>query len=446
MKTLLLFLVAGLATASGQIVVDGNASEWSGIAPASENSSVYSSTSAGTATKLNEWIWHDEANDQRTDFTPSVDDIREIRLASDGTNLYYLCRLPANQVNHPLQLQITLRRPGSTSTQTNLLGFSDTQVPAYAAWDYAIVTPGGSGGSVNHVWNPLFSVTNAGTYSQNMSTGVLEGSVPWAALGGSPGSLTFLITFSIYGATNTDETVNIDDANSNCLDCVSTTSGSTWNIVNGGSLDYAAPIQFLIDDEVLPIRLASFAAMGTNEGSVRLEWTTLSETNNYGFYVERKRAADSGYQTLPGGFVPGRGTSITPFNYVYTDACALPGEYSYRLRQVDLDGTVRFSDAVRVTVTAAGGEDVPGTYSLSQNFPNPFNPSTVIRYALTGSAFVNLTVFNGLGERVATLVNGEQGAGYHEITFDASGFASGVYYYRVTAGEYTQTRKMVLTR
>ena len=444
MKTLLLLVVTGIATASGQIVVDGDASEWSGIAPATENTSLYSYTSAGTATKLNEWIWHDAANDFRTDLSSTLDDILEIRLASDGTNLYYLCRLPANQAAPPVQLQITLRRPGSTSVQTGTPGFSDTSVPEDAAWDFAIVTPGGSGGSVNHVWNSVFTLTNTGTYAQNMTTGILEGSVPWPALGGRPGSLTLLCTFAIYGAKNTDETVDIGGGYSNCLDCVSTTPGSTWNIVQGGSLDYAAPIQFLGDDEVLPIRLASFGAVVTGKSSVRLEWTTLSETNNYGFYVERKCGGDPDYRALPCGFVPGRGTSITPSRYEYADAPSLPGEYSYRLRQVDLDGETRYSDPVHVNVT--GGEPVPETYSLSQNFPNPFNPSTTIRYALPGRSSVTLTLFNALGQHVATLVSREEEAGYHELTFDASALASGIYFYRVRAGGFVRTRKMVLNR
>ncbi len=88
----------------------------------------------------------------------------------------------------------------------------------------------------------------------------------------------------------------------------------------------------------------------------------------------------------------------------------------------------------------------PTSFGLNQNYPNPFNPSTAIRYALPQRSYVTLTVFNTLGQRVATLVNGEVEAGYHEVKFDASGIASGVYFYRIQAGDVTQTRKLCLTR
>jgi len=86
----------------------------------------------------------------------------------------------------------------------------------------------------------------------------------------------------------------------------------------------------------------------------------------------------------------------------------------------------------------------PGQYELSQNYPNPFNPSTTIRYCLPGRSDVSLSVYNALGQLVATLVRGEQAAGYHEARFDASGLSSGVYFYRLRAGEFIGTRKLVV--
>ena len=97
-------------------------------------------------------------------------------------------------------------------------------------------------------------------------------------------------------------------------------------------------------------------------------------------------------------------------------------------------------------VEGPGSSKVPNTYRLDQNYPNPFNPSTTIRYGLPSRSHVTLTVFNTLGQQVATLVEGEQEAGFHEATFDASGLASGVYLYRLTAGSFVETRKLVLVR
>ncbi|MEW6510745.1 MAG: T9SS type A sorting domain-containing protein [Bacteroidota bacterium] len=108
------------------------------------------------------------------------------------------------------------------------------------------------------------------------------------------------------------------------------------------------------------------------------------------------------------------------------------------------------SDTLLITVTTPTSTPIElstaGTVSLSQNYPNPFNPSTHIAYSLTARGFVTLRVFNSLGQAVATLVEGIQDAGEHEVIFDGSGLASGVYLYRLRAGDYVQTRRLVLVR
>jgi hypothetical protein len=90
--------------------------------------------------------------------------------------------------------------------------------------------------------------------------------------------------------------------------------------------------------------------------------------------------------------------------------------------------------------------EVPALFRLEQNYPNPFNPSTTIRYALPGRSYVTLSVFSTLGQHVATLVNGSQEAGSHEVRFDGSGLASGMYFYRLSAGEYAGTKRLMLIR
>jgi hypothetical protein len=97
-------------------------------------------------------------------------------------------------------------------------------------------------------------------------------------------------------------------------------------------------------------------------------------------------------------------------------------------------------------LTSVEDSRVPFSYSLEQNYPNPFNPSTTIRYGLPSRSHVTLSVYNTLGQRVRTVVEGEQEAGYHEVRFDASGLASGIYLYRLTAGDFVQTKKLVCVR
>ena len=89
---------------------------------------------------------------------------------------------------------------------------------------------------------------------------------------------------------------------------------------------------------------------------------------------------------------------------------------------------------------------VPGGFSLSQNNPNPFNPSTAIAYELPKRSQVRLTIYNVHGQRIATLVDGEQSAGYHTVMWDAAGMSAGVYLCRMEAGDYHAVRKMLLVR
>jgi len=101
---------------------------------------------------------------------------------------------------------------------------------------------------------------------------------------------------------------------------------------------------------------------------------------------------------------------------------------------------------VTTTGVNSSSSQVPGTFTLSQNYPNPFNPSTQINYEIPTTSLVTLKIVNILGQVVATLVNEKQEAGSHPVTFDASKFASGVYFYQLTAGNFNATRKMVLMK
>jgi hypothetical protein len=187
----------------------------------------------------------------------------------------------------------------------------------------------------------------------------------------------------------------------------------------------------------LPVELSSFAAKMHNEDQVKLNWTTQTEVNNYGFDVERQ-TKNGRWEKV--GFVNGNGNSNSPKEYSYIDKSLIGGsKFLYRLKQVDNDGQFEYSDVVEV-------ELVPNEYSLSQNYPNPFNPSTKIRYQLPNESKVVIKVFNILGSEVMELLNEQKQAGIYEAEFNASSLASGTYFYKISAGNFVQTKKMILLK
>jgi hypothetical protein len=197
----------------------------------------------------------------------------------------------------------------------------------------------------------------------------------------------------------------------------------------------------------LPVQLVSFTAEPSPRGRVRLDWTTVSEINNFGFEVQKRTGAAEPYSTIPRSFSPGHGTTVAVHQYSYTDTSAMVGRWYYRLKQIDLDGSARYSDPAVVTVVSGVVEQaMPSQTALFPNYPNPFNPSTTIRYGLPERSHVSLAVYNALGQQVALLCGGEQGAGYHEVEFDAAALPSGVYLYRLQVGGFVQTRRLLLMR
>ena len=200
-----------------------------------------------------------------------------------------------------------------------------------------------------------------------------------------------------------------------------------------------------------PNTLAFFnASLIPQNNYVRLDWKTISEINNSGIFVQKDTSrAVGGFKDISGSFQQGHGTTSVAQNYSYTDSTAKPGKWVYRLKQVDLDGTVNLSEPVTVDIPGIAGVDdelMPASFTLEQNYPNPFNPTTTIRYGLPHKSNVTLKVYNSLGQQVAVVLSGEQGIGSYEVKFDGAGLASGMYFYRLEAGTYVETKKLMLIR
>jgi hypothetical protein len=200
----------------------------------------------------------------------------------------------------------------------------------------------------------------------------------------------------------------------------------------------------------LPVELSSFTA-SSNQNGVNLKWETATEINNYGFDVERKVHTSTEFSPIKSGlsvtawekvgFVAGNGNSNSPKEYSFIDKNPSGGsKFQYRLKQIDNDGAFEYSDVVTINV------GTPEEYYLSQNYPNPFNPATTIDYMISNDEKVNLKVYDILGTEVATLVDEYKQAGSYSVTFNADNLSSGIYIYRLIAGEYISVNRMSLIK
>lgn len=188
---------------------------------------------------------------------------------------------------------------------------------------------------------------------------------------------------------------------------------------------------------ITPVELTSFTAE-VNNGNVILQWKTATETNNKGFDVKRK-AGNSDWDEI--GFVTGHGTVTEKNSYSYIDKNLEPGSYSYKLVQIDFDGSRHESKIINVKIVSS-----PFEFSLEQNFPNPFNPSTTIEFSIPENGYTTLKIFNILGKEVNILVDEYKKAGRYKINFNGKGLASGIYFYKLNAGKFSSTKKMIYTK
>jgi hypothetical protein len=278
-------------------------------------------------------------------------------------------------------------------------------------------TTGGGGGGTTNVtftwvvaqWNQVIVVVDLDTHVAEFWTGTtnpltLVATWDWTQGGTKP---TRLDCNDIYGAAATDE-MYVD------------------NYYFGSEMP-----------EVVPVELSAFSA-NVNNGNVVLNWTTESELNNQGFEIER-RTTESQFVAI--GHVQGNGTTTERKQYSFTDASVEAGQYFYRLKQVDFNGTYEYSNEVFAEIIAP-----PAEFVLDQNYPNPFNPTTSIYFSLAEPTFVKLAVYNLLGEVVQVLKNENLNAGSYNVTFDAASLPSGMYLYKIETAQFTSVRKMMLMK
>ena len=234
-----------------------------------------------------------------------------------------------------------------------------------------------------------------------------------------------------------------------------TNAGDTWNPLNTGlgngqnayfvnentgwvGIDFSI---FKYSVETVPVELVSFTADNIDD-EVVLKWQTATETNNQGFEIQRMKSdvrnQNSDWEKI--GYIKGFGTTSEFKSYSFIDSKISTGAYSYRLKQIDFDGTFSYSSVIEIEVSG------PKDLLLEQNYPNPFNPTTKIRYQIPQESKVVIKIYDILGAEVMTLLNDLKEPGTYEVEFNAQNLSSGTYFYRLAAGEFIEMKKMVLMK
>jgi hypothetical protein len=209
------------------------------------------------------------------------------------------------------------------------------------------------------------------------------------------------------------------------------------------------------EDAPLPVELTSFTAEEVNNCIV-LKWSTQSELNNLGFIIKRSNFEDEAFEEIASFDInyelKGQGTTANVTNYKFVDdEIFIDRTYYYRLISKDLAGLHKLHSTISITVQKNDLESVGSIrdkigFTIDQNYPNPFNSSTQIKFSVSKSDYYRLYVYDRAGRIVATLFEGPIVAGNHSIKFDATGFASGIYFYILNNSDFRVTKKMIFLK
>ncbi len=213
-----------------------------------------------------------------------------------------------------------------------------------------------------------------------------------------------------------------------------------YSSTNNQSPDYVQygeiNTQQVVENEALPVQLTNFT-VSAEQNTVVLKWATSTEVNNYGFNIERS-TDNQVWGNI--GFVTGAGNSNSTKEYSFIDNNLRSGNYSYRLKQVDNDGSFNYSNVISVKI------NLIASTGMGQNYPNPFNPTTTIQFTMAKKENVRLVVYNMIGQQVAELVNREVDVGTHSVKFNAANLSSGIYFYTLAGNSVNITKKMILLK
>jgi hypothetical protein len=351
-------------------------------------------------------------------------------------NVYLLCSVDRNSSGDPADVMFARSTNGGVNWSSPIKINDDPGTTAYQWFGTMSVAPSGR---IDAIWLDTRdnSVSNISALYYSNS---IDGGVTW-----SQNERLSDFFNSHLGWPNQNKMGDY-------FDMVSDSNGASlaWAATFNGEQDVY--YSYITDTTIVPVELVSFSA-SVAANIVTLEWNTATELNNHGFEIERSLDiinlpdGEAGWRTI--GFREGKGTTSEPQQYSYSDIFSgiESSKLYYRLKQIDFNGTFEYSDFVEVEIA-------PSTFALSQNYPNPFNPSTSISYQLPVKSFVKLEVYDVLGNKVLTLVNEEKPAGSFKVELDGISLQSGVYFYRLQAGDpssgsgqsFVETKKMLVLK
>ena len=319
-------------------------------------------------------------------------------------------------------------------------------------WQFTAFYLNSNEGQLNDVY---FFDLNNGVGASGVFTG--EGAISTTTDGGANWTTLPFFSGVLYSVTFPANQTDIGySVGMNGLIIKTTDGGGSWTVQPGGTSNSLRSVTFAdeltgyavgevgtilktVTGGVIPVEFTSFNAK-IEDREVQLSWQTSTETNNSGFFIQRKTG--SSWENL--GFVQGYGTSTESHTYDYTDnlnELNYTGKIYYRLKQVDYDGAVNYSSIAEINY-----EPKPNDFELDQNYPNPFNPATSIKFSVPEGTHVKMTVYDLLGNEVQTLVDEYKPAGTYSVKFNGSELTSGIYIYRMQAGDFVSTKRMVLIK
>ena len=246
----------------------------------------------------------------------------------------------------------------------------------------------------------------------------------------------------VNGDIPSTPTVNEGGVDGEQVTFIANVAGYLYSLIPTGTWTSGTNQELNLTNQAdVPVELSSFIIRSQNN-FINLFWTTVSETNNFGFEIQR---STNNKNFIKIGFRQGQGTTTLVHNYKYSDFHLPAGEYYYRLKQIDTDATSSFSHVIKITLS------MPLQYKLLQNYPNPFNPNTTIQFEIPVDSDIAINIYDLNAHLVRTLLNGFKSAGIHSCVWDGKNqngrtVSNGVYLYSISSGQFLLTRKMILAK